>query len=203
MQIITLLFLFTAQKYIYLHVNKVHAGSFRVFVIHRTLTWTAGSYSCVRDHSCACVDTHRGWAHRRRPDMTPAVDWALKTNYLSIWTRRQRVITTFLTWTKKSQIVLGLVIFGRDSNLGRLWILSATLYQLSHPVTRHGRVISGLGSDAATSWTVLCRSSTCPQSFCLQSQSFQFDPTFLGSSLVLLPSPIAFFCHPVLVRITV
>ena len=34
---------------------------------------------------------------------------------------------------------------------------------------------------------------------CLESQGFQFDPTFLWSSLVLLPSPIAFlssfFCY--------
>ena len=30
---------------------SVHAGSFHVSVIHRTLTWTTGSLSCVRDHS--------------------------------------------------------------------------------------------------------------------------------------------------------
>ena len=29
----------------------VHAGSFRVSVIHRTLTWTTGYLTCVRDHS--------------------------------------------------------------------------------------------------------------------------------------------------------
>ena len=41
-------------------VLQVHAGSFRVSVIHRTLTWTTGSVtSCVRDHS-------GGWAHRQR-----------------------------------------------------------------------------------------------------------------------------------------
>ena len=34
---------------------KVHAGSFCVSVIHRTLTRTTGSLTCVRDHSCACV----------------------------------------------------------------------------------------------------------------------------------------------------
>ena len=34
----------------------MHAGSVRVSVIHRTLTWTAGSVTCrVRDHSDACV----------------------------------------------------------------------------------------------------------------------------------------------------
>ena len=35
----------------------VHAGSFRVFIIHRTPTWTTGSLPCIRDHSCACVYT--------------------------------------------------------------------------------------------------------------------------------------------------
>ena len=34
---------------------KVHAGSFRVSIIHRTLTWSTGSLTCVRDHSYACV----------------------------------------------------------------------------------------------------------------------------------------------------
>ena len=32
-------------------VLQVHAGSFRVSVIHRILTWTTGSLTCVRDHS--------------------------------------------------------------------------------------------------------------------------------------------------------
>ena len=30
---------------------------FRVSVIHRTLTWTPGSLTCVRDHSLACIYT--------------------------------------------------------------------------------------------------------------------------------------------------
>ena len=42
--------------------TEVHAGFFfRVSVIHQTLTWTAGSVTCVRDHSdarvCVCVYT--------------------------------------------------------------------------------------------------------------------------------------------------
>ena len=36
---------------------SVHAGSLRVSVIHQTLTWTTGSLSCVRDHSCTCIYT--------------------------------------------------------------------------------------------------------------------------------------------------
>ena len=39
-QTITLLFTVTVHKYIYRPVSKVHAGSLRVSVIHRTLTWT-------------------------------------------------------------------------------------------------------------------------------------------------------------------
>ena len=41
---------------------QVHAGSFRVTVFHRTLTWTTGSLPCVLDHSYACVYT-RGVGH--------------------------------------------------------------------------------------------------------------------------------------------
>ena len=36
---------------------KVHAGSFYVSVIHRTLTWTTRSFTCIRGHSYACVYT--------------------------------------------------------------------------------------------------------------------------------------------------
>ena len=35
----------------------VDAGSFRVSVIHWTLTWSTGSLTCVRDHAYACVYT--------------------------------------------------------------------------------------------------------------------------------------------------
>ena len=44
----TLLFKFTVQKYIYPSVCKVHGGSFRVSVIHRTVIWTTGSLTTVR-----------------------------------------------------------------------------------------------------------------------------------------------------------
>ena len=43
-------------------VLQVHTGCFRVSVIHRALTWTTGSLTSVRDHSCACVYTHEGLA---------------------------------------------------------------------------------------------------------------------------------------------
>ena len=48
------------EKYIYPLVSKVHAGFFRVSVIHRTMTWTTVYLTRVRDHSYACVYT-RGW----------------------------------------------------------------------------------------------------------------------------------------------
>ena len=54
-QIITLLFTFTVQKYIYPPVSKVHAGSFRVSVIHQTLTWITRCLTCVCDHSYVCI----------------------------------------------------------------------------------------------------------------------------------------------------
>ena len=50
-QLVLLLVKFTVLKYIYSSVSKVHAGSFRVSVIDRNLTWTTGSLMCVRDHS--------------------------------------------------------------------------------------------------------------------------------------------------------
>ena len=40
-----------------LPILQVHAGSFRVSVIHRTLTWTTGSLTCLRDHYYAYVYT--------------------------------------------------------------------------------------------------------------------------------------------------
>ena len=39
---------------------NVHAGSFGVSAIHRTLTWTTWSLTCVRDYSYACVRIHTG-----------------------------------------------------------------------------------------------------------------------------------------------
>ena len=40
----------------------MHAGYFRISVIHRTLTWTSGSLTCVHGLSYACVYT-RGVGH--------------------------------------------------------------------------------------------------------------------------------------------
>ena len=39
----------TESRYPTLINYKVHAGSFRVFIIHRTLTWATGYLTCVRD----------------------------------------------------------------------------------------------------------------------------------------------------------
>ena len=54
-QIITLLFPLTVQKYMYPPVSKVHAGSFHVSVIHRTLTWTTWFLTCIHNQYCVCV----------------------------------------------------------------------------------------------------------------------------------------------------
>ena len=57
-------------------VSKVHAGSFPVYVIQRTLTWTTGSLTCVRDHSYACVYTcsYRVWQqHWARQTCVPSL----------------------------------------------------------------------------------------------------------------------------------
>ena len=105
----THLFPLTVQKCIYVPVSNMHAGSFRVFVIHRTPTWTTGSLTCVRDHSCACY-THGGWAHRQR-------------------------VSTFLT-RKNSQFVLVLLTGFEPRSFGSL---SPTVYQVSHPVTPYSR----------------------------------------------------------------
>ena len=86
--------------------QQPHAGSFRVSVIHRTLTWTTGHLMCVRDRSYACVYT-------RRLD-TPTANQhnmfdseKLKTNSCA-----PDGIRTIV-----------------------LWILSPTLYHFIHPVT--------------------------------------------------------------------
>ena len=50
-------YIYRVQKYIYPSGSKVLAGSFRVSVIHRSQTWTAGSFKCILDRSCACLYT--------------------------------------------------------------------------------------------------------------------------------------------------
>ena len=82
-KIITILFPFTVQKYIYPPVSKVHAGSFCVSVIHQTLIWTIGSFTCVRDNSYMCVWTHRGWAHQQPNLIVNLLSWIM-----AIWRGR-------------------------------------------------------------------------------------------------------------------
>ena len=89
---------------------SVHAASFHVSVIHQTLTWNTGSLLCICDHSCACIYTHRGWAHQ------------------------QRVSRTFLTQKNSQKIYCA----PDGIQTSALWITSPTLYQLSHPITKLG-----------------------------------------------------------------
>ena len=65
---------------------KVHAGpSFRVSVLHRTLTRTTGSLTFVRYHSCACVYTRWGEVGGRHTDSESAQHfWLGKTHKLSL-----------------------------------------------------------------------------------------------------------------------
>ena len=63
MQTITLLFIFTVQKHIYPPVGKVHAGSFRVSVSHRTLQDMDYRIFNVRTWSLFCVRIHTGVGH--------------------------------------------------------------------------------------------------------------------------------------------
>ena len=84
---------------------KVHAESFRVSVIHQTLTWTTGSSTCVHDHSCAHVYTQ--WLGTPTASQHNILD-SEKLPNLS-WAPDR--IRTFV-----------------------LWISSPTLYQFSHPL---------------------------------------------------------------------
>ena len=88
-----------------------YAGSFhRVSVTHRTVAWTTGSLTCVRDRSHACrVHTGGGWA-------TPT--WCFFT--------RKKTLTNFSC------------ALDGGSNLGTMESIASRgrpLYQLSHPVT--------------------------------------------------------------------
>ena len=57
----------TESRYPTLINDKVHAGYFRVSVIHRTRTWTTGSLTCSTCSFLCSTCTHRGsWAHRQR-----------------------------------------------------------------------------------------------------------------------------------------
>ena len=90
-------------------VLQVHAVSFRVSVIHRTLAWAKGSLTCEPDHSYAAY-THGGLG-------TPTASQhnifdTEKLSHFSCAPDRAEVRT-----------------FG-------LWISSPTLYQLSHPATQ-------------------------------------------------------------------
>ena len=96
-------------QYMYPSISKVHAGSLRVSVIHRLLTWTTGCWTWVRDHSYACVYIHTGVEH---------TDSESAQHFDS----EKKPLTSCLCAPD------GIRTSG-------LWISSATLYQLSH--TRH------------------------------------------------------------------
>ena len=50
---------------------KVHAGSFRISVIHQTLTWTTRIFNVLLwSFLCVCIHMWVGWAHQRRVSAT-------------------------------------------------------------------------------------------------------------------------------------
>ena len=80
----------------------------RVSVIHRTLTWTTGSLTCVRDHSYACVFTQG----------------------LGTPTTSQHNI-----FDSENLSHFSCAPGGAGIRTSGLWISRQMLYQLSHPVT--------------------------------------------------------------------
>ena len=103
---------------------KVHARSFRVSIIHRTLKWT--SATCVRDHSYAYVYTREGGLHR------------------------QLVSTIFLT--QKTLTNLSCAPNADGVRTSCLSISSSTFYQLSHTVTPIKVIVIKLGTVTAASY---------------------------------------------------
>ena len=81
----------TESRYATLINYKAHAGSFRVSMIHRTLTWT---YRIFNVRTWSFVYTHGGWA------------------------QRQRVTTIFLTRKKTSKVFLVLLTGFEPSTFG-------------------------------------------------------------------------------------
>ena len=94
---------------------------FLVSVTHRTLTWTAGSLTCVRSYACVYA---RGWG-------TPT------TSQHSILTIMQANNKKHFDSEKLSQFFKNCAPDGiRTSGHGILWISRLQLYQLSHHVKR-------------------------------------------------------------------
>ena len=112
----------TQSRYPTLINYKAHTGSFRVSVIHRTLTWTIGSLTSVLDHPYVCVYTRGLGAHRQRVSRTFFFD-------------SEKLSQFFLVLQTQTGV--------RTSGV---WISSPTLYQLSHPPSVVGivsRVLKG------------------------------------------------------------
>ena len=143
---------------------KCNAGSFRVSVIHWTLTWAKVSLTCVRDHSHACVYT-RGlgtptesqhifyseklikfflcfWRNSNWGRVS-VIHWNLTVSLTCVRDHSHAcVYTQGLGTPTESQhifysekLITFFLCFWRDSNGGHgMW--RPTLYPLSHPATR-------------------------------------------------------------------
>ena len=87
-QIITLLFSFTVQKYIYPPVSKEQCW---VFSTELCLTWTTGSLTCISHHFYACVHTGVGptdsvsakhfWLGKTTTNVSCAPDWVRTSDH--------------------------------------------------------------------------------------------------------------------------
>ena len=88
--------------------NKVHAGSFHGSVIHRTLTWTTGSLSCIRDRFYVCV-------------YTLGLGTPTASQHENL--RLGKTLTNFV------------LVLPTGVRTLSLWILSPMFCQLSHPIT--------------------------------------------------------------------
>ena len=84
-----------------------HAGSFRVSVIHQTLTWTTGYLACIHDHVCVHIYIYTGVGH---------TDSESTQHFLP-----GKTFTSFLCAPD-------------GVRTSAVWISSPTLYRLSLPV---------------------------------------------------------------------
>ena len=84
----------TVSRYSTLIDYKVHAGSFRVSVIHRTLKWTTESQFNLRKWSFLCVHVHTGggWAHSNESAQR---FWLRKTHNFVFCSRRDSNLGPF------------------------------------------------------------------------------------------------------------
>ena len=123
-QIMTLLFLFTVQKYFFL--SSWQQSACWVFSCVRNppnsdLTWTAGSLTCVRGHSYACVYTQ---GLGTPPSSQHIVLYSEQLSFLCPWrgVRTSSLWISSPTLYQQSYIGLDVAYESRALKLRRTWI---------------------------------------------------------------------------------